>query len=343
MGLKLIDGRNDDIAALGAKISLPLPSPLFHGKGRNHDHRPLNDSDWSYYSKCLTGGVLSSSIRWVLTPLDAIKCNMQVHPTKYPSFVSAVTLTYRQQGIPGLYRGLFPTIMSYSIQTGTKYAMYEFIKDQLMLNHHGYPAAAAGNSVAATGALENTMIYLVSAGCAEAVADILMCPWETLKVQMQTSSSHQPSSRLGPAARLFLQQPNMMFASLGPLWGRQILGTMANFATFETTVQAIYKNILKGKKDDYSSSSQLAVTFAAGYAAGIVSTVVSHPADTLISMKAKYPEKTFIEIYQHVGLKHLATQGLGPRMALTGSVIGFQWFIYDTFKTTLGLGTSGGC
>ena len=300
--------------------------------------------DWSYYSKCLTGGVLSSSIRWVLTPLDAIKCEMQVHPTKYRNFVCGLKVTYRQLGVSGLYRGLVPTVLAYSTQTGTKYALYEYIKDQLTStsrsggndNHHN-PSCHYGRDTWKT-----TMICLISAGCAEAVADVLMCPWETLKVQMQTSSPYQSTSRLRPAMLLLFQHPQLMFASIGPLWGRQILGTMANFVTFETTVKAIYRDILKRNKEEYSSSSQLAITFFAGYVSGVVSTIVSHPADSLISLKATYPEKSFVEIYRQVGLKHLATQGLGPRMALTGSIIGFQWFIYDTCKTTMGLGTSGG-
>jgi len=34
--------------------------------------------------------------------------------------------------------------------------------------------------------------------------------------------------------------------------------------------------------------------------------------------------------------------GLGTRVFMIGTLTGLQWYIYDTYKTMLGLGTSGG-
>merc|ERR1712238_235737 len=96
------------------------------------------------------------------------------------------------------------------------------------------------------------------------------------------------------------------------------------------------------KKSEHSKATQLAVSFAAGYVSGLVSTVVSHPADSLLSLRARYPDKTYTQIIDLVGWKQLATQGLVPRAALTGTIIASQWFLYDSFKSIMGLGTSGG-
>jgi solute carrier family 25 phosphate transporter 3 len=300
----------------------------------NNNHlRSGPQHDASYYQNCLVGGVLSSSIRWVLTPLDAVKCNMQVHPHKYPNFTGGLQMVFRQEGFRGLYRGFIPTVLSYSCQTGTKYMMYEWFKDhfnEMVGDEH----AQAYKS----------LIYIAAAGSAEAIADVLMCPWETLKVQMQTSNSHPSASppRLIPSMVSLFQRPQQLMSSLPPLWSRQIAGTMANFLTFEHSANFIYRNILEGRKEDYSTSAQLTVTFCAGYVSGLVSTIVSHPADSLISLKGKYPDASIQELIQLVGWRNLATNGLGPRIALTGSIIGFQWFAYDTFKTTMGMGTTGG-
>lgn len=35
-------------------------------------------------------------------------------------------------------------------------------------------------------------------------------------------------------------------------------------------------------------------------------------------------------------------RGLGTRIFMIGTLTGFQWWIYDTFKGAMGLGTSGG-
>jgi len=285
--------------------------------------------DAAYYRNCMVGGVLSSTIRWVLTPLDSIKCNMQVHPHRYPTFAGGLQMVFRQEGFRGLYRGFVPTVLSYSTQTGTKYMMYEWGKDHL--NDMVGPEYAQRYK---------SLIYMTAAGCAEAVADIFMCPWETLKVQMQTTTSTKP--RLVHAVVSLFQQPQQLLGALPPLWGRQIIGTMANFVTFEHSVNAIYRHVLEGEKQDYSTSTQLAVTFCAGYVSGLVATIVSHPADSLISLKVRHPEASIQQLIQQVGWRNLATKGLVPRIGLTGSIIGFQWFVYDTFKTAMGMGTTGG-
>lgn len=285
--------------------------------------------DSSYYRNCMLGGVFSSSIRWVLTPLDSVKCNMQVHPQKYPNFSGGLQIMFRREGIRGLYRGFVPTVLSYSTQTGTKYMMYEWGKDHLN--------EWAGEENAK---LYKSLIYITAAGCAEAVADLLMCPWETLKVQIQTAKGSPP--RFVPATIALFRQPHQLLGTLPPLWSRQILGTMANFLTFEHSTNFLYHQVLAGDKRDFSTSTQLAVTFCGGFVSGLVATIVSHPADSLMSLKAKHPEASIRELIHAVGWKDLATKGLAPRIALTGSIIGFQWFVYDTFKTTMGMGTSGG-
>jgi solute carrier family 25 phosphate transporter 3 len=290
--------------------------------------------DW-YYAKCLLGGGLSSSVRWMLTPLDFMKCNMQANPTRYPSFTAGLAIVYQKYGLTGLYRGFVPTVLAYSTQAGTKYACYEYFRDtinEMVGPHH----AAAYKS----------LIYIISAGTAEFIADILYCPWEMLKVKMQTTLPTEFPTQFRPALSLMVQNRNdyrFPFGSLQPLWSRQVIGTIANFVTFEHTVNGIYKHILQThNKDDYNSATQLGITFVAGYVSGLVSTVVSHPADSILSLQAKHPNKTFKEIVQLVGWKKLATQGLGPRVALTGTIIASQWLIYDAFKSTIGLGTSGG-
>jgi solute carrier family 25 phosphate transporter 3 len=322
---QVYDGSYDGIR--GFPASALVPSSY---RKRN---RETSEHDQSYYSKCLVGGILSSSIRWVLTPFDAIKCNMQVNPVKFPTFSSGLSMVFREQGLSGLYRGFLPTVLSYSSQTGTKYMLYEVFKDNLTAILEPEDALAY-----------KSVIYVASAGCAEAIADVFMCPWEMLKVQVQTSN--QFPRRFGPALVAMMQQRHILggfpFGSLGPLWSRQILGTVANFYTFEHTVDAIYTHVLTQDKESYSRSMRLGVTLVSGYIAGMVSTLISHPADSIISLKARHPDKTVSQIVREVGWKRLATQGLGPRVVLTGSIIGIQWFVYDTFKTVMGMGTTGG-
>lgn len=290
----------------------------------------------SYYAKCVVGGVLSSSIRWVLVPLEVVKVNMQVDPVQYPSTRSGLAVLWNQDGLRGLFRGLGPTALAYAAQTGTKYGAYEVFKD-MFSNWAGRENAERYKG----------LIYVASAGVAEACADVLMCPFEQLKVKVQTSSGQTfPRSTVGGLVTM-MKDPRKYrfpFGSLGPVMARQIPSTIANFYVFENVVDAIYTRALKGPRDDYSVQTQLGVTLSAGYAAGLVCAVVSHPADTLVSLLSlpEHHGKSVAQLVREKGAFNLSTAGLGPRVLMTGSIIAFQWWMYDSFKTAMGLGTSGG-
>lgn len=119
---------------------------------------------------------------------------------------------------------------------------------------------------------------------------------------------------------------------------------MAKFFFFEYIVSLFYSHVFTAPKDTYSKGTQLGVTFASGYLAGVVCAVVSHPADSIVSLMGKNENKGkgFGQIASEVGIAKLATKGLGTRVIMIGTLTGFQWWIYDTFKATMGLGTTGG-
>jgi len=47
------------------------------------------------------------------------------------------------------------------------------------------------------------------------------------------------------------------------------------------------------------------------------------------------------KIYAEIGFNGL-WRGLGTRIIMIGTLTGLQWYIYDSFKTAVGLQTSGG-
>ena len=55
------------------------------------------------------------------------------------------------------------------------------------------------------------------------------------------------------------------------------------FSTFEHSVDAIYRHVIQKRKEDCSWIQQLGVTCMAGYVSGAAGTVVSNPADNILS------------------------------------------------------------
>ena len=75
------------------------------------------------------------------------------------------------------------------------------------------------------------------------------------------------------------------------------------FACFERTVEALYKYIVPKPRAECNKAEQLVVTFVAGYIAGIFCAVVSHPADSVVSLLNKDKGSTATEALQKLGFK----------------------------------------
>jgi len=119
---------------------------------------------------------------------------------------------------------------------------------------------------------------------------------------------------------------------------------MAKFFFFEKVVSFCYTNIFTAPKESYGKGTQLTVTFISGYTAGVICAIVSHPADTLVSLLGKPDNKgkSFGTIASEFGYMNLMLKGLVPRIIMIGTMTGVQWYIYDAFKTFMGMGTTGG-
>ncbi|CAH9136719.1 unnamed protein product [Cuscuta epithymum] len=286
----------------------------------------------AFYAACTFGGILSCGLTHAaVTPLDVVKCNMQINPGKYRSVTSGFGVLLKEQGVKGFFRGWGPTMLGYSAQGACKYGFYEFFKK--------YYSDLAGKENAAK---YKTMIYLAGSASAEVIADVALCPFEAVKVRVQT----QPGFARGLSDGLpkFVKAEGVagLYKGLVPLWGRQIPYTMMKFSSFENIVELLYKHAIPTPKEQCSSSMQLGVSFAGGYLAGILCAVVSHPADNLVSFLNNAKGASVGDAIQKLGVMGLCTRGLPLRILMIGTLTGAQWGIYDSFKVYVGLPTSGG-
>eukprot|EP00697_Spironema_sp_BW2_P013138 gnl/Spiro4/3029_TR1492_c0_g1_i1.p1 gnl/Spiro4/3029_TR1492_c0_g1~~gnl/Spiro4/3029_TR1492_c0_g1_i1.p1 ORF type:complete len:335 (+),score=80.44 gnl/Spiro4/3029_TR1492_c0_g1_i1:38-1006(+) len=291
----------------------------------------------AYYGKCMFAGVLSCGLtHFAVTPLDNVKCNMQVSPDKFKGLGQGLKLISSTQGNAMLFKGWLPTLLGYSAQGCFKFGLYEYFKDFYS------NLAGEDNYYKYRG-----LIYVAGSASAEFFADIALCPMEMVKVKVQTSPAGTFPAEFGPALAAMQarkQELRFPFGSLKALWGRQIPYTVAKFFFFEKTVEAFYTHVFTLPKEQYSKPMQLGITFASGYIAGVICAIVSHPADNLVSQMGKDSNKGkgFGQMANELGAKYLFTKGLATRILMIGTLTGLQWWIYDTFKTVCGMGTTGG-
>ncbi|CAI0471325.1 unnamed protein product [Linum tenue] len=118
--------------------------------------------------------------------------------------------------------------------------------------------------------------------------------------------------------------------------------SMVMFSTFEHSVELIYHHLIQRTKEDCSRMQQLGVTCLAGYTAGAVGTVISTPADNIVSSLYNRKADSVLQAVRSIGVANLFTRSLSIRIALVGPVVTLQWFFYDTIKVLNGLPTSGG-
>lgn len=311
-----------------------------------------------YFSLCALGGVLSCGLTHTfVTPIDLVKCNKQNNPEifKYNMFGN-IGVIAKARGVSGLARGWAPTLVGYSFQGMGKFGLYEIFKYKY--------AQAIGEKNAQK---YNKLLYMAASASAEFFADILLCPWETVKLKVQTVGIDKWIAGTGEGYARGLSDgfPKLlkaegvggMYNILGALWARQIPYTIIKFVAFEAIITEIYAYTEANwnrPKESFNKTEQLGWTFLAGYSAGVICGAVSHPADTMASLLSKNPDMPGGGIEK---VKTLYTKGygstpatgfsglwggFGPRVVMIGTLTALQWFIYDSVKVAFGIPTTGG-
>jgi solute carrier family 25 phosphate transporter 3 len=282
-----------------------------------------------FYGLCAAGGMMACGLtHTAIVTLDVLKCRKQI------GLQTSVREILAKEGSRGLVLGWAPTLIGYSAQGLFKYGFYEYFKKTY--------SDMAGEENAKK---YKDILYLSASASAEVLADIALCPWEAVKVRIQTDDPRNrkfPTTlREGLPTIVRNEGAAGLFKGLVPLWSRQIPYTMMKFWAFERTVQALYTHVVPKPKSECSKIEQLGVSFVAGYIAGIFCAAVSHPADTVVSkMNQGATRPPVKQILKELGPRGI-WNGFGLRVVMVGTLTGLQWLIYDTFKVYVGLPTTG--
>ncbi|CAN7048110.1 unnamed protein product [Brassica rapa subsp. trilocularis] len=194
------------------------------------------------------GGMISAgTTHLAITPLDVLKVNMQVNPVKYNSIPSGFSTLLREHGHSYLWRGWWSwPLLGYGVQGGCRFGLYDSASAQIF-------------------------------------ADMVLCPFEAIKVRVQTQPMFA-NGLLDGFPKVNRHEGLAGFhMGLFPLWCRNLPLDLVVFCTKNILVDYfIYQNIIEKRKQDCSKAQQLGVTCLAGYTAGALGTLISDPADVAV-------------------------------------------------------------
>jgi len=294
----------------------------------------LSKYDMTYYTKsALAGGICCSITHGAVCPVDVVKTRMQLDPVKYnKGMVGGFRQVIAEEGVMALSTGIGATAIGYFVQGWFKFGGVEFFKIQ------------AANALGEQKAWDNRMaIYLGAAAGAECIADVFLCPLEACRIRAVSDPTFA-SSLPGVAARLVKEEGVIrgFYSGFGPILFKQVPYTMAKFAVQGRAAEAMYDRMGKNPKE-CGALLNTSVSLSTGVVAGVVSAVISHPADSLLSKVNKagaggdgsIPSR-MMNISKETGFVKLCTQGLGARCVMIGTLTALQFGIFDTVMRSLG-------
>jgi solute carrier family 25 phosphate transporter 3 len=300
------------------------------GKG-SHTQGPF---DLTYYLKgALAGGICCGVTHGALCPVDVVKTRIQLDPAKYNrGMVGGFRQVIAEEGVAGLATGLGPTAVGYFIQGWFKFGGVEFFKINM------------AQSMGEKRAWElRTPIYLTAAACAEFIADIFLCPLEATRIRLVSNPTY--ASGLLSAFPKIIKEDGVLkgfYSGFGPILFKQVPYTMAKFAVQGAAAEAIFSAI-GSSPDTAGEGLKLGVSLSSGVVAGVAAAIISHPADTLLSLVNKEGAggegsiaTRLVRLAKEAGFKKLCLTGLGARCVMIGTLTAGQFGIFDTIMTMTG-------
>eukprot|EP00161_Ancyromonas_sigmoides_P011611 TRINITY_DN292_c0_g2_i1.p2 TRINITY_DN292_c0_g2~~TRINITY_DN292_c0_g2_i1.p2 ORF type:complete len:340 (-),score=212.18 TRINITY_DN292_c0_g2_i1:40-984(-) len=289
--------------------------------------------DAMYYVRAAAaGGICCSATHGALTPVDVVKTRIQIDPVKYNrGLIGGIRQVVAAEGSGALLTGLGATAAGYFVQGWFKFGGVEIFKINM--------AQAMGEEKAWQ---NRTAIYLAAAAGAEFIADLFLCPLEAVRIRSVGDASFPRSLPAGFGYMLKNEGVMSFYAGLGPILFKQIPYTMAKFAVQGKAAEVMYRGMGK-TPEQLSPATNMGVSLGSGVIAGAAAAIISHPADTLLSLVNKKgmggDGSTFSRlgnIAREMGFVKLATSGLPARIVMIGSLTAGQFGIFDSVMSLLG-------
>ena len=231
---------------------------------------------------------------------------------------------------PGtLLSGLGPTVVGYGIEGAMKFGIYEVAKPV-------FGALLGG------GDDRKAFAFALASIIAGAIAALLLCPMESLRIRQVTDDAYANDSLLTGLPKLI--KNDGVAALFGGVWAmlaKQIPYTFGKQVSFDVIAATLYTFFAKFME----VVNKWLVSISSAFCASIVACLFSQPGDMVLTetYKSEKPKPFGVvlrSLYQRGGVGEFFT-GTGARIVHVGMIITSQLVIYDVVKQLLGLPATG--
>ncbi len=290
--------------------------------------------DLDYYLRAsFAGGVCCSLTHGAVCPVDVVKTRMQLQPAKYSGIVSSFKTVIAEEGVGALATGLGPTVVGYFVQGWFKFGGVEFFKINF------------SDSLGPQKAWDNRLgIYLASAAFAEFIADVFLCPLEATRIKLVANPSY--ASGLLTAAPKIIKDEGFMrgfYSGFVPILFKQIPYTMAKFSVQGWAAEKMATAAGIPDLSKASEGTKVSVSLSSGVVAGVAAAIISHPADTLLSVINKPGaggQGSMVtrlgRVAAEMGAYKLMFNGLPMRCVMIGTLTAGQFAVFDVVMNWVG-------
>ena len=303
--------------------------------------RPLEHYSLAIYSLFAISGATGCAMTHSLViPLDVVKTRMQTSTIvdeetsqSKNNLLESAQLMMKQEGASILLLGSQATLLGYLWYGLTIYPLYTFLKRFFLMNHYMGDANAA----------------LLAGALGAVVASVGLTPMEACRIRAVAQPEQYSNGVIDTFQQLNREGENALFAGFTSLTIRQVIFGTVKFLAFERFRDTIFT--LEPTLRD-STITVLGVSLLAGACSGALSSIVSQPADSVLTYVAQNPSSTISAdgksssllqgcktMVEENGYSSLL-RGLGSRCVWASFIIAGQFLLYDIFRTFFGVNES---
>lgn len=319
-------------------------NPIFGFRGRSPIEREKSLDVSSVVRFMASGAVCASVAHLVLSPIDVVKTKVQTKPDTYDTGIAG---TFRkvldEEGVATFFDGWEPVFIGYFLAGAVSFFLTEFFKryftNLVVTTMMAQQSMSEISAASAASSLEIPLI-VASAAVSAFFCCFLLAPFDAVKIRT-ISQPDYADNIFGVVNRMVKEEGTASLFSAVPVWlVKEIPYNVFKFLVFDTSTEFMYEAFPVAREDIRLS---LLVSLLGGTLGGIAATIVSNPADVVVSeLKKSKTEMSAWEaverLQERAGIRAFA-KGMTLRMIYYSLLVSLQFFLYDIVRIALGVGT----